>query len=127
MAPMRCLVLLAVAGLAACGQADERAAARGTVEAFYDAVRAGDAAAACERLSEAARDALEPSCEARITGLDLDGGALTGVEVQAVNAVVTSRSGEQTFLSRGAGGWTISALGCAGATRRAPADCEVEA
>lgn len=126
------LVGLAAAG-SGCGTGDDRAQARSVVERFYDAVRADDGAAACEQLGEGTVQALEgqtgQTCEEAVTDLDLLGGAVGDARVYLLNAEVGLSSGEHAFLSRGRGGWKLTAIGCKpeGPPRDRPMDCEVEA
>ena len=129
------LVLLGVAAAAGagCGTSDDRAQARSVVERFYDAVRAGDGATACDQLSEGTLQALEGqtgrTCEESVTDLDYLGGAVGDAHVYLLNAEVGLSSGEHAFLSRGRGGWKLTAIGCRpeGPPRDRPMDCEVEA
>ena len=116
-----------------CGTSDDRAQVRSVVERFYDAVRADEGATACEQLSEGALQALEAqsgrSCDEAVTRLDDLGGAVGDPHVYLLNAEVGLSSGEHAFLSRGRGGWRLTAIGCKpeGPPRERPMDCEVEA
>jgi hypothetical protein len=126
--------IAAVVVLAGCGTSDDRTAARGVVERFYEAVRAQDGGAACAQLSEATRAAVESqsgqACAEAITRLDYAGGAIERAEVYLTSARVRVRGGESAYLDRGPGGWRISAVACKaqdGLPDRHPMDCEVEA
>ena len=126
------LVLLAVT-LAGCGTSDDRDQARAATERFFAAVESGDGAAACRELAEPAGKALEDqegkACAEAVTGLDLEPGAITGVEVAVTNAKVDLDSRESVFLSRGPTGWKIGAVGCAHGAEpsKHPYTCELEA
>ena len=125
------LALLAL--LAGCGTSDDRDQARAVVERFYEAVRAGDGAAACAQLGasllEQVESQTEQSCRGVITRLEYEGGEIVGTEVYITNAKVDLRSGESAFLSREPDGWKLSAIGCK-AEKGKPADrpfeCEVD-
>ena len=110
------LALFAAVALAGCGQTDDRAAVRATSERFLAAYKAEDGAAACAGLSSDTRKALQNEetrpCPQAIRGVELDGGAITHVQVSVTNAKVDLASGESMFLSEQASGWRISALGC---------------
>ena len=117
-----------------CGRSDDRAAVRSATQAFYDAIRADDGPAACERLSEDAVAQLESqsgqACGEAVTRLRYEGGRIERVEVYVTNAKVDLSSAESAFLSEEPGGWKLSAIGCTpedGKPRDRPLDCEVEA
>ena len=69
------------------------------------------------------------SCEAVITRLEYDGGAIVDVNVYVTNAKVDLRSGESAFLDREPAGWKLTAVGCEpelGGPRDVPFDCQAE-
>ena len=119
--------------LAGCGQSSDRAAARAATERFLTAFRADDGAAACAALNSETRKALEREesgpCPETVGALELDGGAVTKVQVAVTNAKVDLAGGESVFLSEQAAGWRISALGCRpdGPPTTVPFACELEA
>ena len=127
--------LLAAAAVAAagCGQSDDRATVRATVDRFLTAYTADEGAQACAALSTDTRKELESQesrpCPEAIAAVELDGGAVTRVRIAVTNAKVDLATGESLFLSEQASGWRISALGCRpqGAPARQPFDCELEA
>lgn len=129
------LAALALALLpAGCGTGDDRDQARATVERFYDALRAGDGAAACAELGDSTIEQVESqsgqSCREVVTRLEYDGGAVLDVEVAINNAKADLRSGESAFLSREPDGWKLTAIGCKAADGKPadrPFDCEAEA
>ena len=131
----RAVPVLALLALVApgCGTSDDQGQARASVERFYDAVRADDGAGACEQLSESLLEQVESQtqqpCRGVITRLEYEGGAVVRTQVFATNAKVDLRSGETAFVSREAGGWKLSAIGCKaekGKPADRPFDCEVE-
>jgi hypothetical protein len=135
---MRTLVACLVAlGLAGCGQGDDQTAVRHVAAGFVTAYEAHSGGRACALLSEDTRAALVQeegeACADAVTGLKLDGGAVTRVDVEITNARVVLSSGESAFLSRTPNGWRLSALGCRPKTNppapadRVPLDCELEA
>ena len=117
------LVCLALAG---CGTADDRDQARATAQRFYDAVRAGDGAAACLQLSQSLAEEEGDRCERDVTALESS--RITGVEVYVTSAKVDTASSGSAFLDRGPSGWKIAAAGCAPGGKPAshPFDCELE-
>ena len=127
------LPLIALIALAGCGTGDDREQARAATERFLEAFESDDGAAACGQLSEAAAEALEDeegkSCDAAVGDLELEAGAVVGVEVYATSAKVDLASRETAFLERGPSGWKLSAVGCAHDTKPAshPYSCELEA
>jgi hypothetical protein len=126
--------LLLLTALAGCGTADDRTQARATVERFYDAVRSGDAASACEEVGEGLLEAIESatqqSCRGVITRFEYEGGEVTGTEVYMTAAKVDLSGGESVFLSREDAGWKLSALACRaeeGKPADRPWECEADA
>jgi hypothetical protein len=103
-------------------------------EGFFAAVEQGDGAAACARLSVDTRAQLESQeqrqCREAVTGLRLEGGAPTRIEVYETNAKADLPGGQSAFLSLTAQGWRLSAIGCepeGGKPADRPYDCEIEA
>jgi hypothetical protein len=119
-------------GLAGCGRSGDRADVRAVTDRFFAAVESGDGEQACELLRPDTRGELESQeqrdCRDAITELQLDGGSVTAVDVFVLNAIVELSSGETAFLSDGAVGWRLSALGCRdhGNPADRPYDCELE-
>jgi hypothetical protein len=129
-------VVAAGAALAAagCGRDGDREEVRSVTQGFFAALGAGDGAGACARLSEDTVTALESQeqedCAQAVTGLQLEGGAPTRVQVYVTSAKADLRSGESAFLDRTAAGWRLSAVGCkpvGGKPADRPYDCELEA
>jgi len=130
------LVLGVVIGMSAggCGVGDDRAAARAAAERFYMAIGDDDGAAACQELGEDTVKELESQsgdeCAEAVTQLELEGAAVTRVDVYATSAQVELESGESAFLSPEGTSWRLSAVGCKpeeGKPRDRPLDCELEA
>ena len=126
------LALLAL--LAGCGTSDDRDQARAVVERFYEAVRAGDGAAACAELGasllEQVESQTEQQCDEAITRLEYEGGVIVAAEVYITNAKVDLGTGESAFLGREDDGWKLTAIGCKAAKGKPadrPFECEVEA
>ena len=133
--PRLVLALVAAVVLAAgCGTSEDRDPARAVVERFYDAVRDGDAEAACAELGESLLEQVESqtqqSCPAAITEFAYEPGEVEGVQVYITNAKADLRGGESAFLTREDDGWKLSAIAC-GPEKGKPADrpfeCEAEA
>jgi hypothetical protein len=127
-------IVLAVVALTGCGASGDRADAAGVVERFYDAVRHHDGEEACAQLTAAAVSAVESdsgqSCRSAITGLDLQGGAITRAQVYLTSARVELRGGDNAFLDREPQGWRISAVACRpenGPAGDVPMQCEAQA
>jgi hypothetical protein len=124
--------LLLLVGLAGCGRDGDRADVRAVTDRFFAAFESGDGEQACEQLSPDTRAELESQeqrdCRDAITELQLDGGSVTAVDVFVLNAIVELSSGETAFLSDGAEGWRLSAIGCQDEGKPAdrPYDCELE-
>jgi hypothetical protein len=106
---------------------------RTTAERFLTAYEADRGGPACAALSTDTREALEKEemrpCAEAIGEVELEPGAVSGVEVAVTNAKVELASGQSLFLSEQAAGWRISAIGCRprGDPRAEPFDCELEA
>jgi hypothetical protein len=127
------LVLLSL-GLAGCGGSGDRAAATGVAERFFAAVGSGDGATACGLLSVDTRNKLEQDeqmpCREAIGDVQIQPGALAGVEVFSINAKADLANGDSAFLSLTEDGWRLSAVGCKpadGPPSDVPMDCELEA
>ena len=128
-----CALLLALV-LGGCGTADDREQARNAVIRFYHALDEHRGGAACAELSASTISQLESQsrqrCARAITGLRLQGGAVSRTQVFITNAKVDVSSGESAYLDREATGWKLSAVGGKpeeGKPRDRPLDCEVEA
>jgi len=127
------VVLLGALAFAGCGQSDDRATVRTTVERFLAAYEGDQGEPACAALSEDTRTELESQekrpCPDAVAEVELEGGAVTRVHVTLTNAKVDLASGESVFLSEQSDGWRISALGCKpqGTPATNPFDCELEA
>ncbi len=130
-----CLVAMLIASLlAGCSTAPDADDARAAATAYYDAIRDGDGAAACELLSDALVQQVESQEQKTrakaATSLDYEGGVIVDVHVFITNAKVDLSTGESVFLTREPGGWKVSALACQvedGKPRDRPLDCEAEA
>jgi hypothetical protein len=125
-------VLALVVATAGCGRGGDAATAGAVTDRFFAAFEAGDGAQACAQLSPNTRTALEQQeqkrCEEAITDLQLERGAVTGVQVYLLNAKVDLSNGEAAFLDEGQLGWRLSAAGCTPQRKPAdrPYDCELE-
>lgn len=128
-APRLALVAAVAVAAAGCGVADDRDRVRDSASEFYAALAARDGAAACDRLTPPASDALEQigrrRCERAILDLDLGAGPVREVAVFETEAVVALPGGERAYLDRRAGGWKVTAAGCK-LLPAGPADCELE-
>jgi hypothetical protein len=128
------IVLLAVAyGSAGCGGGANAAGVRAVAERFGAAVEAQDGERACSQLSPQTRAQLEKQeqrqCREAITGVRLEPGSVTRVQVYVLNAMVELSNGEAEFLEQGQEGWRLSAVGCTpqkGKPGDHPYDCQVE-
>jgi len=127
------LVGLAIA-VAGCGRAGDRADARAVTARFLAALERGDGAAACAQLSPATRVTLEDEeqkpCREAIGSLGLQASPVTRLRIYVTNAKADLASGDSAFLSQGAQGWRLSAVGCRPARGKpadAPYDCALEA
>jgi hypothetical protein len=133
--PVRPLVAVSLlaAGLAGCGQSDDRDTVQATAQGFLVALAADQNEAACEALSSDTVKELESQegapCPEAIGKVELEGGNVVDVEVSVTNAKVELATGESMFLSEQADGWKITALGCRSAGKPAdePFDCELTA
>jgi hypothetical protein len=128
------IVLLAI-GCAStgCGGGTDVAEVRAVSESFWAAVEAQDGERACAQLSPQTRAQLEEQeqrqCREAITGVRLEPGSVTQVQVYMLNAIVELSNGEAEFLEQGKEGWRLSALGCTpqkDKPRDLPYDCQVE-
>jgi len=126
-------VVALLAATAGCGQSDDRATVRTTVQRFLAAYEGDQGDAACAALSEDTRTELESQekrpCPDAIGEVELKPGAVKHVDVELTNAKVDLAGGESLFLAEEASGWKISALGCKpqGDPTNSPMDCELEA
>jgi hypothetical protein len=127
-------VLLAIGvGSAGCGGGADAASVRAVSERFSAAIEAKDGQRACEQLSPQTRAQLEKQeqrqCREAITGVRLEPGSVTRVQVYVLNAMVELSNGDAEFLEEGQEGWRLSAAGCTpqkGKPRDHPYDCQVE-
>ena len=130
MTPRVALVLCLLA-LAGCGTAERERDAASVAEAFHDALRAGDGAAACGELSEDTAAKLaqreERPCEEAVLELGLpEGGTVAGTRVEVTSAVATLAEGGSDFLDEGPDGWKVAAAGCVPTLPGRPYECELE-
>jgi hypothetical protein len=127
------LALAAAFALTACGTADDRVQARGTVQRFLADLGRGDGAGACGQLSQDTIKQLiqqeQAACAKAVTGLKVTPGAVTRVQVFVTNAKVDLSNGASAYLDRSPDGWKLSAVGCRPDAKPAdhPYDCELEA
>jgi len=126
--------LLLCLGVAGCGRAEDRSQATGVAERFFAAVESGDGAAACRALAPDTRKALEDDeqkpCREAITGLEIEPGAITRLDLYLTNGEAELDNGDSAFLSLTAEGWRLSAVGCKpadGPPADVPMECEAEA
>lgn len=116
--------------LAACGNAEDIRQAREAAHGLYAAVEAKRGAAACPRLTEATREALEEKerrpCAEAVVELELSGPRVLSVSVFENSAAARMAGGDTVFLDETAGGWKVSAAGCRPAGSERPYDCELE-
>ena len=126
------IVLLAIGfASAGCGGGADAAGVRAVAERFGAAVEDGERA--CAQLSPQTRAQLEKQeqrqCREAITGVRLEPGTVTRVQVYVLNAIVELSNGEAEFLEQGKEGWRLSAVGCTpqkGKPRDHPYDCQAE-
>jgi hypothetical protein len=131
----RSLALLAVALVAAgCGRSGDRADARAVTVRFLGALARGDGALACAQLSPDTRAALVDEegkpCRDAVGSLGLQPSPVTRLQLYVTNAKADLANGDSAFLSQGAQGWRLSAVGCRPARGKpadAPYDCALEA
>jgi hypothetical protein len=116
-----------------CGGGTDVAGVRAVSERFAAAVEAQDGDRACAQLSPQTRAQLEKQeqrqCREAITGVRLEAGSVTRVQVYVLNAMVELSNGEAEFLEQGQEGWRLSAVGCTpqkDKPRDHPYDCQVE-
>jgi hypothetical protein len=128
------VALAAAAAVGGCGRDADRDAVQTVTDRFHAALEAGDGETACAQLSADTRTELESqeqeACPEAVTSLQVEGGALTRLQVYVTNAKADLASGESAFLSRTQEGWRISAVGCTpqqGKPADIPYDCELEA
>jgi hypothetical protein len=126
------LLVVALAG-AGCGRGAEDSDVRAVTARFSTAVESQDGERACAQLSPQTRAELEKQeqreCRRAVTGLRLRNGAVTGVQVYMLNAMVELSTGETEFLEKGQEGWRLSAVGCTpqrDTPLDQPYDCELE-
>ncbi len=122
------MLLLASTAASGCG-ASEDAAARDAASAFYQAVGAGDGAAACELLAVVTRQELEEStgepCEvAVVEEVDPKVGADRSIRVFGSMAQVEFDD-DTVFLTRSSRTWHVLAAVCT-AQRGTPHECQVK-
>jgi hypothetical protein len=130
--------LLIVWGLAlcagGCGRDGDRAHVRAVADRFLQALADHDGTAACAELSSDTRKQLEASeqqpCREAVGGMGLQRAPVTRVQVFITNAKADLANGDSLFLSQGAQGWQLSAVGCrptSGKPADRPYDCAVHA
>ena len=122
-----CGIGLALAG---CGANDADGAAD-AAERLYAAATGGEGAAACEWLSDDAREQLEldeqKPCAEAIVGLELSGSHSAKTSAYVSEAKVDLDGGDSVFLEETADGWRVTAAGCKPVRdQEAPYECEVE-
>ena len=124
------VVLAAGLALGGCGATDgRRAAATSVATGFEEALRSGDAGAACAALAPATLRELEEGekspCPSVLGDQEiLAGGDVTRVDVQGRQARVVL-AGDTLFLSRFPGGWKVTAAGCRPRSDQ-PYDCAIK-
>ena len=131
----RSLALLVVAvGVAGCGRGGDRADARAVTVRFLTALERGDGTVACAQLSPDTRAALvdeeQKPCREAVGSLGLQTSPVTRLQLYVTNAKADLANGDSAFLSQGAQGWRLSAVGCRPARGKpadAPYDCALEA
>jgi hypothetical protein len=125
------LVLAAALALAGCAGGEDDEAAGQVAERFYAAVDSRDGGAACERLAQSTRDALEQEekmpCAKAVLSLELSGSQAESASVWVTSAQVRLRGGDTVFLDETADGWRVAAAGCRPQPgEEQPYECEVE-
>jgi hypothetical protein len=131
----RSLALLALALVAAgCGRNGDRAEAQAVTARFLIALERGDGTLACAQLSPDTRAALEDEegkpCREAVGSLGLRASSVTRLQLYVTNAKADLANGDSAFLSQGAQGWRLAAVGCRPARGKpadAPYDCALEA
>jgi len=131
----RSLALLALAVcMAGCGRAGDRDDARAVTERFLTALDRGDGTTACAQLSPDTRAALVDEegkpCREAVGSLGLQASAVARLQLYVTNAKADLANGDSAFLSQGAQGWRLSAVGCRPARGKpadAPYECALEA
>jgi hypothetical protein len=131
----RSLALLALAvGAAGCGRGEDRDQARAVTTRFLTALERGDGAAACAQLSPDTRaqlvDSEQKPCREAVGSLGLQASPVTRLQLYLTNAKADLANGDSAFLSYGAQGWRLSAVGCRPARGKpadAPYQCALEA
>jgi len=131
----RSVALLALAVCAVgCGRAGDRADARAVTVRFLTALERGDGTLACAQLSPDTRAALVKEegkpCREAVGSLGLQASPVTRLQLYVTNAKADLANGDSAFLSQGAQGWRLSAVGCRPARGKpadAPYDCALEA
>jgi hypothetical protein len=120
--------------VAGCGRDADRADARTVTTRFLAALERGDGEAACAQLSPDTRAALvdeeQKPCRDAVGSLGLQASPVTRLQIYVTNAKADLANGDSAFLSQGAQGWRVSAVGCRPARGKpadAPYDCALEA
>lgn len=126
-APVACLLVLALGGCGAAEREDDAAAA---AERFHAALEGGDGQAACEQLIQETASSLEQQekkpCEQAILSLELpEGGTVADAGVYVTSAFAHLAEGGTDFLDEGPDGWRVSAAGCEPTAPSQPYNCEL--
>jgi outer membrane murein-binding lipoprotein Lpp len=108
-------VVVAAAMLAGCSSTPERGAVSATAQRFVRAVEAKQGAAACDRLTGSARQAVSGAtktpCARAVLNVDERGDRVRRVQVWGDAAQVVIGS-DTLFLHRQRAGWAVRAAGC---------------
>jgi hypothetical protein len=128
-------VLAALAAcVAGCGRSADRADARAVTARFLAALERGDGEAACAQLSPDTRASLvqqeQKPCRDAVGSLGLQASPVTRLQIYITNAKADLADGDSAFLSQGAQGWRLSAVGCRPARGKpadAPYQCTLQA
>ena len=101
---------------------------------FLAALEQGDGEAACAQLSPDTRAQLvseeQKPCREAVGSLGLQASSVTRLQIYITNAKADLANGDSAFLSYGAQGWRLSAVGCRPARGKpadAPFECALEA
>jgi hypothetical protein len=131
MGPLRAGIVLVAVSLAAGGCGSQAAdSVSNRADHFYAAIKAEDAASACDDLAPEAREALEEQegkpCDDVILDQSLPDAVQHGTSKVYGSMAQVVYQDETVFLSRYDGRWLVTAVGCPPVSDDRPHECTIK-